>query len=299
MSHKISDVNAYVVGVVTTAKVNDLNEQGYVISGYYNNYADAVDAAKKAVAKYGVISAMGSTFVTSEQSLDKYGKPLLYWCSSDPEPLKRYLSIPPEVWKVLRSLDHPKSDKSSVYLDLDGTSGFWYVDNMGYASLEEVLDPANHYFREIEPHIFTIALAKELQNRGVDVCILSAADSGTIRDKWDWVHEFMPFIPDENIFFSPLGMDKAAFIKCNAEISALLDDYMKNVKKWPGIAIKAVNSVNSSQEIYPEIDISTPEQLLRMRNTPDAREAFDEAVRRAADKIISLLPEYSLEDRAL
>ena len=185
------------------------------------------------------------------------------WSSHDSPVLRnRYLGLSNEQWTETE--DHSfmfevQSDKPSVYFDIDGTLGKWYADGRGYSSLEEIIDPANHYFRDIEPHEFMIQLAEELQNRGRDVCIISAADRDTIRDKMEWVHENMPFIKDENVFFSPIGTDKTKFIKDNAEISVLIDDYNKNLDVWKGQAVKAINTVNSHQDNYPEIDMTIPE----------------------------------------
>ena len=115
------------------------------------------------------------------------------WSSHDSPVLRnRYLGLSNEQWTETE--DHSfmfevQSDKPSVYFDIDGTLGKWYADGRGYSSLEEIIDPANHYFRDIEPHEFMIQLAEELQNRGRDVCIISAADRDTIRDKMEWVHE--------------------------------------------------------------------------------------------------------------
>lgn len=92
-----------------------------------------------------------------------------------------------------------------------------------------------------------ILLAKEL-SKTEDVCILSSAALSTIKDKYEWIKQWMPYIKDENIFFCPLGADKTKFVKDNADISMLIDDYNPNLKSWEkagGIPVKAVNSINS------------------------------------------------------
>lgn len=153
-------------------------------------------------------------------------------------------------------------NKPSVYFDIDGTLGKWYADGRGYSSIEEIIAPANHYFRNIDPHPFMIELAHTLQNEGHDVCIISAADKDTIEDKMEWIHNNLPFISDKNVFFSPIGADKADFVKGNAEISVLIDDYNVNLNNWEGQAVKAINTVNSSQKKYPEIDMTIPETFM-------------------------------------
>ena len=203
------------------------------------------------------------------------------WSSHDSPVLhNRYLGLSSEQWKEKEDhsfMSEAQSDKPSVYFDIDGTLGKWYADGRGYSSLEEIIDPANHYFRDIEPHPFMVQLAEELQNRGRDVCIVSAADRDTIRDKMEWVHKNMPFIKDENVFFSPLGADKTKFIKDNAEISVLIDDYNVNLDAWKGQAVKAINTVNSHQDKYPEIDMTAPEaEMLKNRERLDKIERLVE-----------------------
>ena len=179
--------------------------------------------------------------------------------------IDRFLKASSEEWKL--QTDHggmhgEHSDKPSVYFDIDGTLGKWYADGRGYSSLEEIIDPENHYFRDIEPHPFMVQLAQHLQEEGYDVCVISAADRDTIRDKMEWVQKNLPFVPEENVFFSPLGADKTKFIKDNAEISVLIDDYNVNLEAWTGKAIKAINTVNSHQDKYAEIDMTVPERML-------------------------------------
>ena len=177
----------------------------------------------------------------------------MYSTGDSPE-LKKYLSHTGDEWKSLDGINRDTQEKPSVYFDIDGTLGYWYEDRRGMSYPEEVLDPKNHYFRNIAPHSFMIELANTLQERGADVCIMSAADRDTIRDKWEWIQEHMPFVKEENIFFCPIGADKTEFVKGNAERSVLVDDYPKNLREWSGYAVKAINSVNTHQDIFPEID---------------------------------------------
>lgn len=187
---------------------------------------------------------------------------LKVWKSNDAPELKAYEEYTYSEWHSLMHGHHEKSDKPSVYFDIDGTLGYWYADGRGL-EIEEILDPTNHYFRDIEPHEMMVGFAKELQNRGIDVCVISAADKDTIRDKWEWVENNLPFIPKENICFSPLGTDKSEFVKGNAEISFLIDDYNKNLDEWKGVAIKAINTVNSHQSKFYEIDFTNQEALIK------------------------------------
>ena len=235
--------------------------------------------------------------VTSQIIDDRNG--LVVWNSTDSPALQEYIKLDHEQWQSLQHGHHQKSEKPSVYFDIDGTLGKWYPDRRGM-SVEELLDPANHYFRNIEKNDMMINLAQYLSEQGVDVCIMSASYKDMIRDKWEWVQEHLPFIPEENICFSPVGADKSEFVKGNADISILIDDYNKNLEQWQGIAIKALNGINSHQEKFEEIDFTAWEQKLHNArelsleyDTPElldkvAYDAFRD-VKRAGDKIIDIL----------
>ena len=181
---------------------------------------------------------------------------VIMWSSKDDKLLReRYLGYSPEQWIRQECGDIPKKNTPSIYFDIDGVLGKWYADARGYSSLEEIIDPVNHYFRDIEPHPFMIDLAHALQDNGEDVCIISSSDWGTTRDKWAWIDANLPFLPKENIFFCPLGANKTEFVKGNADKSILIDDYNVNLDEWTGKSIKAINTVNSHQLKYPEIDM--------------------------------------------
>lgn len=230
---------------------------------------------------------------------------LIVWSSDFPDALKKYLEYDHEQWQGLECGHHEQSDKSSVYFDIDGTLGKWYSDGRGL-SLEEMIDPSNHYFRNIEPVDMMINLAQYLHENGADVCIVSAAYKDTIIDKWDWIKEHLPFIPDENICFAPIGADKTEFVKGNAEKSILIDDYNKNLEEWKGISLKALNGINSHQEIYGEIDFSDWKEKLKNARELSLEYDTDEIIEKATmnafnavkyegEKILSLTNEKELQ----
>lgn len=156
------------------------------------------------------------------------------------------------------------------YFDIDGTLGRWYKDGRGY-SLEEIIAEETHYFRDIEEHPMMIMLAKTLDEMGHTVCVLSASAESTKEDKRYWVREHLPFVKEENIFFAPLkdgehGNVKKSDYVIDAENSVLIDDWWVNLKEWSGKAVKAINSINSHQDEYYEIDLSkTEENYLAMK----------------------------------
>lgn len=162
--------------------------------------------------------------------------------------LRNYLQFDRDEWANKPNFHHPQSDKPSIYFDMDGTLAWWHKDTKGMVYPDQVLDPKYHYFRNLEPHEFMIELAKQLTEKGYDVCINGSADNFTIRDKWEWCDEHCPFIPKDNLFFCPLGADKNEYIRGNAEFSILIDDFNGNLNAWRGTSIKAINSINTADD---------------------------------------------------
>lgn len=224
-----------------------------------NSLSDAIENAKHELAYEkglkGYEWKVESVAVINEQN------GLEVWNSNDAPELQKYSEYSFDEWNTLTKGHHATSEKPSIYFDMDGTLAHWHSDGKGL-SYEEMLDPTNHYFRNLEPYEMMVQLAEKLQEKGHDVCIMSSADKGTIKDKWEWIEEHVPFIPKENICFAPIGAEKSDFVKGNAEISILIDDYNKNLESWRGDAIKALNGINSSQLKYDEIDFTKHEKLL-------------------------------------
>lgn len=205
------------------------------------------------------------------------------WKSEDSEALKKYMEYSADDWNAIGYGHHQSSDKPSVYFDIDGTLGYWYQDARGMVYPDEVLDPNTHYFRNIEPHSTMIELAEKLTKEGYDVCVISAADKNTMRDKMEWVEEYCPFIAPENVCFCPIGANKSDFVKGNADISVLIDDYNKNLDMWEGMGIKAINTINTHQKKYQEIRLTEAEERpqndrLRTMLVEDAANIVKQAV---------------------
>ena len=173
--------------------------------------------------------------------------------------LQKYTMVSPEDWQTLVPTS-PIHSNPSVYFDMDGVLATWYHGFKGFNDEKNhrlsIFNPTNHYFANLEPYENMVELAKRLQNASIDVCIITSADRNTIRDKWYWCKQYIPFIPESNIFFAPIGSKKADYIKSNADISVLIDDFQPNLEAWTGVAIKALNGINSHQFKFPEIDFA-------------------------------------------
>ena len=151
--------------------------------------------------------------------------------------------------------------KPRVYIDVDGTLGKFYPDGRGFTYPEQILDPQYEYFRNIEPHRFMVDLTKSLNDAGVEVCVLSATDRMCFIQRFEWIKEHLPFLPENNIFICPIGADKSKFCSYS-ERSILIDDFNPNGQSWDGKFIKCVNSINSKSEEYDNILVDVAENDL-------------------------------------
>lgn len=167
---------------------------------------------------------------------------------------------------ALEYRDDTEQIQPTVYFDMDGTLCKFNKN----ATMEEVFSPG--YFRELDPFPNMILLAEELQNMGYRVCILSKSSYSAISEKEEWLKEWMPFIPEENIYFVPLERDKEEFVNTSSPLNVLIDDYWKNIQPevWHHGVVKCVNDINSPDLSIPNVSIyHAPED-----NTPKILNAF-------------------------
>lgn len=274
---------------------------GYVIKGR-NIYGEifALDAATSLSDAIEIASAFKMHKAKEIENIAVLNEStgVIMWDSGDSPVLKRYTELDHEKYQTLSKMDNPKSTSPSVYFDLDGTLAKWYPDGRGL-TLNEMIDPANHYFRDLEPIVTMLHLARRLQESGMDVCVISAAYKDTIRDKWQWIKENLGFLPEENIFFCPIGADKNNFVKGNAQISILIDDYNKNLNEWNGIAVKALNGINSHQSVFEEIDLTIAERVLHesidSKHNLTCLNLVAELIETEKNKITELIPDKNLK----
>ena len=188
------------------------------------------------------------------EKADNNGKFVVY-DPNDSEILKMYTCLSYDEWASIDSSPFAKyePEKKSFYFDLDGTLAKWYPDMRGF-EYEDIVSGGIHYFRDLEPVAEMIILAEKLNAEGEDVCVISASAKDTIGDKWFWIKDNLPFVKEENICFCPLGADKSKFIKGNAKVSVLFDDYNINLFRWKGYAVKVLNGVNHYNPLFDFID---------------------------------------------
>jgi 5'(3')-deoxyribonucleotidase len=232
-----------------------------------------------------------SNDVISEITISRPADGFVYYSTAHDKELRRYEEMSIDQWHMLERYGNVTAAYQSVYIDIDGTAAYWYKDGKGLSYPEQILDPKYHYYRDLEPHEYIIDLARELQNKGVDVCILSATDREVFADRWEWIEENMPFIPKENICMCPIGADKSNFCKNNAEISILIDDYEKNLDEWKGKTFKSVNNVNSLSEKHSNINTAKLENLLWKGESWE----YEKALKEDTERILTALKEIEKE----
>lgn len=233
-----------------------------------------------------------SSDVIKEITISRPADGFVYYSTSHDKELRRYEEMSIDQWHMLEENGNMTAAYQSVYIDIDGTAAYWHTDGKGLSYPEQILDPKYHYYRDLEPHEYIIDLAKELQDRGLDVCILSATDREVFADRWEWIEENMPFIPKENIFMCPIGADKSKFCKNNAEISILIDDYEKNLDEWKGKTFKSINNVNSLSEKHSNINTAKLEKLLDNGENREYEHTLEYDTQRIISDLKDLEKEY-------
>ncbi len=131
----------------------------------------------------------------------------------------------------------------NVCFDLDGNVADLYNSNRW---LEKI--------RGEEPNVFTSlpymqgiqdnenyfnAYIKELQKIGCNLMIITwlpmnasiEAQQMYTKEKLEWIEQYMPYIPKNNIYILPYGVDKHSCFK-RGKLNILLDDDIENCKKW-------------------------------------------------------------------
>ncbi len=165
------------------------------------------------------------------------------------------------------------SEKKRLYVDMDGVLA---VFNNNISSEEELY--AEGYFRELNPQQNVVDAVKELIKRGdIEVHILSSylGDSEyALKEKNEWLDEYLPELKKENRIFVPCGVDKKEAIPDISDRDFLLDDYTHNLLLWqpPARGIKLLNDINHTKGSWLHDRISY------QRNASDLADAITDVV---------------------
>lgn len=142
--------------------------------------------------------------------------------------------------------------KPRYFIDMDGTLAHF---NNTIPSLDVLHEEG--YYRHLLPQQKVIELTEDLLK--IDpkqVYILSATLESpyAAKDKIEWVKEYLPTLPHENIILTPYGQPKYEYVPGGIQKKdVLLDDYTNNLISWEnngGKAIKVMNNINSTKNTW-------------------------------------------------
>ena len=136
-----------------------------------------------------------------------------------------------------------------IYFDMDGVLAKYLIDEPYEALFRK------GYFRELPPQTAFIEAFKILNSKGYEVRVLSAylEDSEyALKEKRDWLKEWLPSIPESQWLLIPVGVPKGEFISAPGDI--LLDDYTPNCRSWEEaggqffkVSLHTADAANESQ----------------------------------------------------
>lgn len=143
-----------------------------------------------------------------------------------------------------------------LIFDMDGT----LADFEGAGGLSKMSEQG--FFRNLKPYPKTISTIKRLYKSGSQIFILSACIGTDYceQEKLEWIQEYLPFLPKENILLVPYGTVKAKAFQEQYRIKitkndVLFDDYKVNLKEWiqaGGTSVKCGKSYKPNRE-YPQM----------------------------------------------
>lgn len=147
-----------------------------------------------------------------------------------------------------------------IYVDMDGTLFQWnrlkskeYPDGV---TLEMVYSPG--YFRNLKPNLGILELVNALHDKGYDIKIASKSSYTAIKEKFDSLMEYLPFLNKNDIYFIPLNANKSDFLPNIKSNDILIDDYNPNLDEFKGSVIKCVTDINTINPKYPWIENNAP-----------------------------------------
>ena len=154
-----------------------------------------------------------------------------------------------------------------IFLDMDGTIARFNVRN----ALERFANEKN-FFKNLKAYK-GINIINELAKENNIYIISASPNESADNDKIEWLKQYLPNLPKENITICRIGENKANVIQNKYNITIdkeclLLDDYTKNLVEWEqygGIGIKRITSVaDNSTKKWKGIELKNLERLAEM-----------------------------------
>ena len=129
-----------------------------------------------------------------------------------------------------------------IFLDMDGTLVKFNVPH----ALDR-FEKEEKFFAKLKAYK-GVDIINELCESGIFYIISASPHDRADADKMEWIREYLPNMPIENIVLCRLGENKAKVIEKELDIIIdsdcyLLDDYTKNLQEWEnmgGIGIKRI-----------------------------------------------------------
>lgn len=152
-----------------------------------------------------------------------------------------------------------------IFVDMDGVLAKWEE-----ASLEEMTSPGFFISRKPDPNVCDMfrMLQEKAAEGSLEVFILSSyLLPMSMEEKIEW-NQMYTHIPRENQIYVPYGESKATALEVVGGIQAtdvLIDDFTKNLKEWPGVAIKLYNGINGTHGTWNGYSVHSnmePEKML-------------------------------------
>lgn len=119
-----------------------------------------------------------------------------------------------------------------LFVKLDGV-----LSNMDNCVLEQFAEKG--FYRSLKPNFNILCEIKGMISLECDVYVYSvfAHDENDMKEKRDWLKEFLPSLRDDHIIFLPFGVDAVENIIGQYDLhlsdkDCLIDNYLPNVKKW-------------------------------------------------------------------
>lgn len=133
-----------------------------------------------------------------------------------------------------------------IFVDMDGVLAKWED-----ASLEEMTSPEFFLSRVPDPNVCDMfqMLQEKARDGKLEVFILSSyllPISKEEKIEWNNRHTH---IPESNQIYVPYGESKVTVLESIGGIrktDVLIDDFTRNLKEWPGIAVKLYNGINGT-----------------------------------------------------